>query len=77
MADFYGVGKRKEMGGGRLHNLPIISLFWRRLRPSLSSSLLRTTRAIYSDNFSSKDTGSPCSLGGWRGAHSLPLFSSF
>lgn len=76
MADLYGVGKRKEMGGGRLHILPIISLFWRRPRPSLSSLLLRTTRAIYSENFSGKDTGSPGSFGEWRGAHSLPLFSS-
>ena len=76
MADLYGVGKRKEMGGGRLHILPIISLFWRRPRPSLSSSLFRTTREIYSENFSSKDTGLPGSFGRWRGAHSLPLFSS-
>lgn len=45
------------LGGGENNSTSFtsIALFWRRPGPSLCSSLLRTTRAIYLENFSSKD----------------------
>lgn len=70
MADLQGGRKGK---GWDCSFFTSVALFWKRPGFSLCSSLLGTTRAIYLENFSSTDTGSPGLSGGWRDAHSLPL----
>lgn len=70
MADLQGGRKGK---GWDCSFFTSVVLFWRRPGFSPCSSLLGTTRAIYLENFSSTDTGSPGLSGGWRDAHSLPL----
>lgn len=67
-----GGGREKGWREDDSLSLSAMALCWRP-ENSHCSSLLRTTGAIYLENFSSKDTGLPGSSGGWRDAHSLPL----